>query len=100
MPTRMPSIATGGRANRSLMAAASARATGRGSAFLPRVVAPEPPQVPFRVAAGIAAPAVRLVGDVDHDPRAGGRGLRIMRIDIGDDHAGALGLAHADLVGL
>src|SRR5690606_20353002 len=89
MPARMPSTAFGGfAANRSSVM------------VLPRVVAAEPPQVALDVAAGIAASAVVLVGDVHDDGRTGGPGPRVVRVGIGDDHARTLGVAHADLVGL
>ncbi|KAG0923443.1 hypothetical protein G6F32_014273 [Rhizopus arrhizus] len=64
----------------------------------PRVVAAEPPQVAFRVGAGVAAAAIVLVGDVDHAACPGGLGAGVMRIGIGDDHARALGLAATDLI--
>src|SRR5690606_40180678 len=67
---------------------------------LPRVVAAEPPQVALDVAAGVAATAVVLVGDVHDDGGAGGLRPRVMCVGVGNDHAGALGLAHADLFGL
>src|SRR3546814_9799652 len=90
MPARMPSTAFGG-----------CGAENRSSAMrLPWVVAAEPPQVALYIAAGVAAPAVVLVGDVHDDGRAGVLGPCVVRVGVGDDHAGALRLAHADLVGL
>src|SRR3546814_14942617 len=90
MPARMPSTAFGG-----------CVAENRSSVMrLPRVVAAEPPQVAFDVAAGVAASAVVLVGDVHDDGGAGGLRPRVVRVGVGDAHAGALRFAHADLVGL
>src|SRR3546814_17995337 len=90
MPARMPSTAFGG-----------CVAENRSSVMrLPRVVAAEPPQVAFDVAAGVAASAVVLVGDVPDDGGAGGLRPRVVRVGVGADHAGALRFAHADLVGL
>src|SRR3546814_20527139 len=61
MPARMPSTAFGG-------CVAENRSSGM---RLPWVVAAEPPQVALDIAAGVAAPAVVLVGDVHDDGRAG-----------------------------
>src|SRR3546814_7494936 len=90
MPARMPSTAFGG---------CVAKNSSSGMR-LPWVVAAEPPQVALDIAAGVAAPAVVLVGDVHDDGRAGVLGPCVVRVGVGDDHAGALRLAHADLVGL
>ena len=54
----------------------------------------------FRVATRITAAAIILVGDLHDDDRAGGLGLRIVRIGVGDDHAGTLGFAQADVLRL
>src|SRR3546814_6630981 len=74
MPARMPSTAFGG-----------CVAENRSSVMrLPRVVAAEPPQVAFDVAAGVAASAVVLVGDVHDDGGAGGLRLRVVCVGVGD----------------
>src|SRR3546814_13725782 len=80
MPARMPSTAFGG-------CVAENRSSGM---RLPWVVAAEPPQVALDIAAGVAAPAVVLVGDVHDDGRAGVLGPCVVRVGVGADHAGAL----------
>src|SRR3546814_11176451 len=90
MPARMPSTAFGG-----------CVAENRSSVMrLPRVVAAEPPQVAFDVAAGVAASAVVLVGDVHDVGGAGGLRPRVVRVGVGVDHPGALRFGHAAPVGL
>src|SRR3546814_14885340 len=90
MPARMPSTAFGG-------CVAENRSSGM---RLPWVVAAEPPQVALDIAAGVAAPAVVLVGDVHDDGRAGVLGPCVVLVGVGADHAGALRRAPADLFGL
>src|SRR3546814_20868247 len=90
MPARMPSTAFGG-------CVAENRSSGM---RLPWVVAAEPPQVVLDIAAGVAAPAVVLVGDVHDEGRAGVLGPCVVLVVVGDDHAGALRLLHAVHVGL
>src|SRR5690606_726885 len=63
-------------------------------------VAPEPPQVAFRVAARVAAAAVTLVGDVLDDGCARGGRPRVVGVDVTHDHAGALRFAQAGFLRL
>src|SRR5690348_4857993 len=68
--------------------------------FGPRVVAAEPPQMSFGVAASVARSAVILLGVVVEDLGAGGLGPLVVRAAVAHDDVGALGLAPTQRIGL